>query len=182
MEPATWASNEHLDPVHLNSRIRDANTSLSRPPYGILANAPNYTFTSDGTPQEMRFSDAWSSRMATLTSGAIKRGFKVAEDGLYDIDLCISAQIDGGSPDSHLNAFVAVNGALAARGIFTARHGYTQSAYVKRMFFLRAGDEVTARVFTDTGRVAKFGFSAATLQGCRMTIRRIGANPAFRWA
>ncbi|MGV9694111.1 hypothetical protein ACWDUX_34005, partial [Streptomyces sp. NPDC003444] len=159
----------------------DANTALSRPAYGILSDAPSFTFTGEATPQEMRFSNAWASKATVLTSGTVKRGLKLSEAGLYDIDLTISAQVDGGNPDSHLNALVAVNGAIVARGAFTARHGYTQSAHVKRLLPLRADDEITARVLVDTGRTVRFGISAGTLQGCRMSVRRIGAHPVFRW-
>ncbi|MFE5542766.1 hypothetical protein ACFQ71_02990 [Streptomyces sp. NPDC056534] len=181
MIPATWTSNEHLDPAHLNSRIRDGNLALSKPPYAILSNAPTYNIAGNGATNELWFLNLASNKMTALTSGSIKRGVKLTEDGAYDIDLNISAQVDGGSPESHLIVFIVVNGSLAGRGIFTARHGYTQSAHVKRVLALNAGDEVTAHVFTDSGRTAKFGLTDSTNQGCRMTIHRIGARYPTIW-
>ncbi|MGK5496401.1 hypothetical protein [Streptomyces sp. URMC 125] len=181
MNPATWVADEHLDPTHMNSRIRDANTALAKPAYGILAVSADYSVTPNGATKDVLYTNAWTNKMTVTTSNGYKLGLKVTEPGLYAAELACAAQVDGGAPDSHFISFILVNGVYSGRGIFTARDGYHQSAPVKRLLSLNANDVVTSRVFSDSGRTIIFAPTAATADGCRLSLTRIGNYPWTAW-
>lgn len=180
MTPETWAAGQ-VGPVEMNARIKDANLALSKPPYAILSDCPEYTLTGNGATQELKFSNLVFNKMTALTSGTTKRGVTLQEAGVYDVELNITAEVNGGSPDSHLIVFIMVNGSIAGRGIFTARHVYWQSAHVKRLISMNAGDQVTAHVFTDSGRTMTFGRGETYAAGCRLSLTRIGNYPYTQW-
>ncbi|GGW89519.1 hypothetical protein [Streptomyces noursei] len=172
--PATWAIDEHLDPVHLNSRIYQANKALATPCHAILWGSPDYSYTGSSSVGAVHFSSGVANGMTVRASGSNRTGAVVTEAGWYSVELNLTAQVDGGTPDSHFIAFVMVNGFYSGRGIFTARSFYQQSAYVHRLLDLKAGDVITAAVFTDAGRKVSFGLTDAS---CRLSASRISDSP-----
>ncbi|MFF9481384.1 hypothetical protein [Streptomyces sp. NPDC014733] len=175
--PATWTADEHLDPAHLNSRITDVNIDLAKPPYATLWGSPSYTYTGASSVGGIRFTSSLADRMTVTTSGSNKAGVKVAEAGWYSIELTTTAEVGGGTPDSHFIVFITVNGTFVGRGIVTARNAYQQTAFVHRLLDLKAGDVITASVFTDKGRVVTFGSSEAMSAGCRLSVLRVSSSP-----
>ncbi|OKH95410.1 hypothetical protein [Streptomyces uncialis] len=182
VNPETWVKDEKITPATLNSRIRDVNIGLSEPAHAVLWGSPAYTITGNGATHELRFSSASANRMKLLTTGSVRRGATVTEAGVYDVELQVTSMVQGGAPDSHLIIFLTVNGKLVGRGIFTARTAYQQTAHTKRLLHLEAGDHVTARCFTDSGRVMEFGYSTSGSTGCRFSMHRIGNYPWTPWS